>query len=869
MTRSLTTSDTPDIRHIAAAVFGYTTLRPGQHQAVTALAQGRDCLAVMPSGAGKSAIYQLAAIVLGGPAVIVSPLLSLQQDQAEHLRAHGLTAVTVNGATPEGRRAEAYALLREGKAGFVFLAPEQLARDDVREVLAAAPPRLFAVDEAHCVSAWGHDFRPDYLRIGDVVTSLNQRPVVAALTATAAPPVREEIVRRLYLRDPAQVIRGFDRPEIHLSVRAFHEAADKESAVEEAVAGFTGTGIIYAATREETEQYAERLGVRPYHAGLSRAERAETQRIFSGGATIVATSAFGMGIDRPDVRFVAHASVPGSLDEYYQEIGRAGRDGKDATAVCFYRPEDLGIRRFFTGGLPDETLLAEVAAATQTPVSVRELAARAGMSERRLTGLVNLLEAAGAVRLTDVIEPVAGAPSPADAAVKAIEIAAHNRSVERSRLEMMRRYAELTDCRRRFLLRYFGQGADDPCGRCDNCDAGRSTPAGRDHGAFAVGMRVGHQEWGRGVVLADAGGRLTVFFDEVGYRELLTEAVLNGHILAPVSAQAQHSGPAPGAMSRLAGMGLSMNFPQHDAAPDDQAPGARDEPGTPGAPDVADVAAIVAEVSESAERPSRGRPVGEVARSALARVVRGGTGVTRRGADVARRGADAARRGPGVSRRNTSDPRPGTGIAGRGTRLAGRGVFAGTRWLASQVLALAPRLPVRDQATLRAQFPGRSPDELADALIEGASRASAAVGATVGVWSVLPVAPAFPAEIVTETLTLVGIEIKLIAELHEVYGLRPPGDFASRMTAFVGAWAHRRGVALTSGGMVLAIGSPLGRRLQLRLAARAGRSALSLGPLLTGAAAGAMLNRRETRRLGHQIRDDLRKKSPVTAAWPG
>ena len=195
-------------------------------------------------------------------------------------------------------------------------------------------------------------------------------------------------------------------------------------------------------------------------------------------------------------------------------------------------------------------------------------------------------------------------------------------------------------------------------------------------------------------------------------------------------------------------------------------------------------------------------------------------------------------------------------------------MYAGSRWLAGQVLALAPRLPVRDQITLRAQFPGTSPDELADALIDGASRASAAIGATVGVWSVLPVAPAFPAEIVTETLTLVGIEIKLIAELHEVYGVRPPGDFASRMTAFVGAWAHRRGVALTPGGVVLAIGSPLGRRLQRRLAVRAGRSAVSLGPLLTGAAAGAMLNRRETRRLGHEIQNDLRKKSPAAAVWP-
>jgi ATP-dependent DNA helicase RecQ len=536
--RSSATSAPPDLRQIAADVFGYTALRPGQHEAAAALATGRDCLAVMPSGAGKSAIYQLAAIALGGPAVVVSPLLSLQQDQAEHLRSHGLTAFTVNASVPESRRTRAYGLLRSGAAGFVFLAPEQLARADVRDVLGAAPPRLLAVDEAHCVSAWGHDFRPDYLRIGDVIGSLGRRPVVAALTATAAPPVREEIVRRLGLRDAAHVIRGFDRPEIHLSVRAFHEAGSKETAVEEAAVEFGGTGIVYAATREETEQYAERLGVRPYHAGLSRAEREATQRAFMSGETIVATSAFGMGIDRPDVRFVVHASVPGSLDEYYQEIGRAGRDGKAATAVCFYRPEDLGLQRFFTGGLPEEKLLAEVAAATQIPVSVRELAERAGLSERRLTGLVNLLEAAGAVRLRDLIEPADGAPPPAEAAAKAIEIAAQGRAIERSRVEMMRRYAELTDCRRRFLLRYFGQGAQDPCGRCDNCDAGLSRPAERDHGAFAMGMRVEHHAWGRGVVMSEDGDRLTVFFDEAGYRELLTAAVLDGHILTPAGTEA-------------------------------------------------------------------------------------------------------------------------------------------------------------------------------------------------------------------------------------------------------------------------------------------------------------------------------------------
>ncbi len=530
--RSPATSSIFDISKVAAGVFGYHKLRPGQRDAVAALAAGRDCLAVMPSGAGKSAVYQLAALALDGPAVVVSPLLSLQRDQSEHLTAHGLTAATVNGGTSERQRAAAYDLLRAGDVAFVFLAPEQLAREDVRAILAEAPPRLLAVDEAHCVSAWGHDFRPDYLRIIDVIKVLEPRPVVAALTATAAPPVREEIVRRLGLQDPAQVIRGFDRPEIHLAVRMFHEAGDKEAAVLETAGEQDGTGIVYAATREETEQYADRLGLRPYHAGLSRAHRDETQEVFSAGASIVATSAFGMGIDRPDVRFVLHASVPGSLDEYYQEVGRAGRDGQPAQAILFYRPEDLGLRQFFSGGLPDETLLAEVAAVTQTPITLHDLSERSGLSERRLTGLVNLLEAAGAVRLNGGIEPVPDGPGPAEAAARALEIATQYRAVERSRVEMMRRYADMTDCRRRFLLRYFGQGADDPCLRCDNCDAGRSTPAG-GHGAFGAGMRVEHQEWGRGVVLADEGDRITVFFDEVGYKELLTSAVLDHHILAP------------------------------------------------------------------------------------------------------------------------------------------------------------------------------------------------------------------------------------------------------------------------------------------------------------------------------------------------
>jgi len=209
-----------------------------------------------------------------------------------------------------------------------------------------------------------------------------------------------------------------------------------------------------------------------------------------------------------------------------------------------------------------------------------------------------------------------------------------------------------------------------------------------------------------------------------------------------------------------------------------------------------------------------------------------------------------------------------SGTARRGARVTGRGVSAGSRWLSDQVLAMAPRLPVRNLATLRDQFPGRSPDELAGALIEGATRASTAVGVTVGAWAVLPFLPAAGVEIATETLAVVGIEIKLVAELHEVYGQAVPGNAAERMTAYVGAWAQRRGIALAPGGLLIAAGSPLARQLRRRLAARAGRSVFSLGPLLTGAAAGGLINRRETRKLGRILSDDLRKLSPDPDGWP-
>lgn len=248
---------------------------------------------------------------------------------------------------------------------------------------------------------------------------------------------------------------------------------------------------------------------------------------------------------------------------------------------------------------------------------------------------------------------------------------------------------------------------------------------------------------------------------------------------------------------------------------------------------------------------------------------RGGVEPRKRGLRGLR--ARLARRAARRADRVTSATRLRTTIgnaARRGVQITGRGVSSGGKWLSGQVLAMAPRLPVRDLATLRSQYPNRTPDQLAEALIEGASRASATIGVAVGAWSVLPFVPAAGVEIATETLSVVGIEIKLVAELHEVYGIRAPGGVIERMTAYVGAWAQRRGVALAPGGLVLAAGSPLARQLQRRLSSRAGRSAFSLGPLLTGAVAGGLINRRETRKLGRMLSDDLRARSPFRAGYP-
>ncbi|MBE9180663.1 ATP-dependent DNA helicase RecQ [Oculatella sp. LEGE 06141] len=512
--------------------FGFEELHPGQLLALKSILGERDTLVVMPTGGGKSAIYQMAAFLIPGPTVVVSPLIALQRDQAQAIAQQEVgEAAVVNSAILKSERDEAFEDLEEGEVEFLFLAPEQFKNPETLNHLKSAKPSLFVVDEAHCISSWGHDFRPDYLQLKSVVDALNH-PRILALTATAAPPVRKEIVERLGMQKASTIVRGFDRPNIWLAVERFEDEVEKQSALLKQVVRAEKPGIVYAATRKRTEELAqllkgENLTASFYHAGMKKGDREAVEAAFMADEieVLVATTAFGMGVDKPNVRFVFHADISDSVDSYYQEIGRAGRDGERAEAILFYNPKDLNLRRFFaSGGQIDAEHIEHIAKALQKQpdaVDPKQLEDEIDFSKAKLKTALNWLAEIEAIETLPTGEITAKETlnDPETVTAAALDAQEQWAQFERSRLEMMRGYAEVKDCRREYLLNYFGEEQDEPCGFCDNCKAG-VTVEETDRQPFPINSQVVHRSWGKGTVMRYEGDKIVVLFEKVGYKTL-------------------------------------------------------------------------------------------------------------------------------------------------------------------------------------------------------------------------------------------------------------------------------------------------------------------------------------------------------------
>lgn len=470
--------------------FGFREFLDAQEEVIQTILNGEDTLVVMPTGGGKSLCYQLPALMLDGVTVVVSPLIALMKDQVDALARRGISAGLINSSLPFAEQQARIRRLAAGDFKLVYIAPERFRSRAFMEALGEATISLFAVDEAHCISQWGHDFRPDYFRMGEVLDRLG-RPQVAAFTATATPDVRRDILHQLGLREPREFVSGFSRPNLRLAVVRVDNEATKYARLK-ALLEEQKTGIVYCATRKRVEAVQATLagwGAKTiaYHGGLSDAEREVAQNNFIERRidVAVATNAFGMGIDRPDIRFVAHFEVPGSVEAYYQEAGRAGRDGEPSVCELFYNYADTRVQDFFIeGSNPSREVILDVYRALRSSaddsgtvaMSIRDLAERLdAASEMAVSAALGVLGRAGYLERFDIPGQRTRGTRITQPDVKpgAVEVdwaaLAEKERRDRAKLTEMLRFVDARVCRQEAILRYFGEEDPQRCGNCDVC----------------------------------------------------------------------------------------------------------------------------------------------------------------------------------------------------------------------------------------------------------------------------------------------------------------------------------------------------------------------------------------------------------------
>ena len=472
---------TPANEKRALRRFGVESYRPGQRELIQAVLSGNDALGIMPTGSGKSLCYQLPALFLPRPVLVVSPLISLMQDQQDKLAERDIPAAKLNSTLNAGEERQTVDDIEQQAPELVYITPERLENPDYLNVLKSSGVSLFVVDEAHCISQWGHDFRPAYLTLADAIAALGHPPVLA-LTATATPEVAGDILKQLNLSSAKVVDLGIRRRNLFFQVMRTVNEEIKRSLLGGLVRDQSGSGIVYVPTVRQADElwrYLVEQGVNAarYHAKMRQADRESAQQAFMNDevAVMVATKAFGLGIDKPDIRFVIHYAVPDSVETYVQEAGRAGRDGKTALALLLYRLEDRRVQSYFLGGRyprREEALAVYQAAAQctgQTPKEVvDELVELTGLPNRKVKAIVASLKAAGIIeksrRQTRQVREFGEAEF--STALDEYETR-HDR--DRERLDAMMLYGQTTECRARYLLRYFHEDSTTDCGHCDNC----------------------------------------------------------------------------------------------------------------------------------------------------------------------------------------------------------------------------------------------------------------------------------------------------------------------------------------------------------------------------------------------------------------